>query len=120
MDTAVSRTIRFMIVAATAVLGIVSMRAPNGAWGLGTPDGMPPSRETVCNGLSGAAFGLCNAFCEAQDCDVHPRPSCDHLRENFLKQTGSAVFPCELTPTPTAAPTLTPLACGVRSGDPAS
>jgi hypothetical protein len=60
-----------------------------------TPDGMPPSQETVCSGLTGAAFGLCNAYCEAQDCDVHPRPSCPVLRRNFEKTTGSAVFPCD-------------------------
>lgn len=60
-----------------------------------TPDGMPPSEETVCSGLSGAAFGLCNAYCEAQDCDVHARPSCPVLRRNFEKITGSPVFPCD-------------------------
>src|SRR5689334_25346363 len=68
------------------------------AFGLGAPDGQPPSRETVCNGLSGAAFGLCNAYCEAQDCDVHPRPSCAQLRKNFLKKTGSPIFPCDRLP----------------------
>jgi len=61
-----------------------------------TPDGVPPSQETVCSGLTGAAFGLCNAYCEAQDCDVHPRPSCDNLRRNFARVTGSEVFPCDL------------------------
>jgi hypothetical protein len=60
-----------------------------------TPDGMPPSQETVCSGLTGAAFGLCNAYCEAQDCDVHPRPSCPVLRRNFQRITGSPVFPCD-------------------------
>ena len=68
------------------------------AFALGTPDGQPPSRETVCDGLHGAAFGLCNAYCEAQDCDVHPRPSCAQLRKNFLKKTGSPVFPCDRIP----------------------
>jgi hypothetical protein len=72
-----------------------------------TPDGMPPSQETVCSGLSGAAFGLCNAYCEAQDCDVHPRPSCDQLRKNFLKITGSPIFPCDPTPTFTVTATYT-------------
>ena len=28
-----------------------------------------PTEESVCDGLSGAAFGLCNAYCEAMDCD---------------------------------------------------
>jgi len=116
MQTAISRTLRSVSVAAIAVAGMIGMRHLNTAWSLGTPDGMPPSRETVCNGLSGAAFGLCNAFCEAQDCDVHPRPSCDHLRRNFQKITGSSAFPCEATPTPT----VTPAACGVTGGDPDS
>src|SRR5262245_35311384 len=60
-----------------------------------TPDGMPPSEEEVCSDLQGHAFGLCNAYCEAQDCDVHPRPSCEVLRRNFARLTGSMVFPCD-------------------------
>lgn len=60
-----------------------------------TPDGMPPSEEEVCSDLQGAAFGLCNAYCEAQDCDVHERPSCAVLRRNFERLTGSSVFPCD-------------------------
>jgi hypothetical protein len=60
-----------------------------------TPDGMPPSEEAVCSDLRGAAFGLCNAYCEAQDCDVHPRPSCPMLRRNFARLTGSLAFPCD-------------------------
>src|SRR5689334_22004058 len=75
-----------------------------------TPDGLPPSVETVCSGLFGAARGLCNAFCEAQDCDVHPRPSCDQLRSNFAKQTGSSVFPCEQGTVATASPGSTAVA----------
>lgn len=60
-----------------------------------TPDAQTPSQESVCDGLSGAAFGLCNAYCEAQDCDVHERPSCERLRRNFLRVTGSSIFPCD-------------------------
>lgn len=60
-----------------------------------TPDGAPPSEETACDGLHGAAFGLCNAYCEAQDCDVHPRPSCAQLRANFSRITGTSSFPCD-------------------------
>ena len=72
-----------------------------------TPDGIPPSREEVCDDLEGAAFGLCNAFCEAQDCDVYWKSSCDSLRGNFFRITGSSLFPCESgdatrTPTSTA------------------
>jgi len=60
-----------------------------------TPDGSTPSEETVCSGLQGAAFGLCNAYCEAQDCDVHARPSCERLLANFRRITGMPSFPCD-------------------------
>jgi hypothetical protein len=60
-----------------------------------TPDGETPAEETVCADLAGAAFGLCNAYCEAQDCDVHPRPSCERLRASLEKITGSSLFPCD-------------------------
>jgi hypothetical protein len=78
--------------------------------GHGKPDGEPPDDEDVCEELSGAAFGLCTAFCEAQDCPAHPdHPSCDELRKNFMKQTGLSTFPCEngALPTTTATATLT-------------
>lgn len=65
------------------------------AFGAPTPDGQTPAEESVCDGLSGAAFGLCNAYCEAQDCDVHERPSCEQLRRNFEKHTGQTLFPCD-------------------------
>lgn len=43
-----------------------------------TPDGTTPAEETICDGLEGAAFGLCNAYCEAKDCDLNPdTPSCE-------------------------------------------
>jgi hypothetical protein len=65
--------------------------------GHGTPDGQPPADETVCNGFSGAAFGLCNAYCEAMDCDS-PTPhasaaACANARAHFMQKTGSDV-PC--------------------------
>ncbi len=68
--------------------------------GAGTPDGDPPSDETVCDDLSGRAFGLCTAFCEAQDCDAPGKKnntSCDQLRENYGRLTGDPRFPCERT-----------------------
>ena len=66
-----------------------------------TPDGEPPSVETVCDELAGAAFGLCNAYCEAMDCDsVEAQASptaCEKVASKFEKITG-AVPPC-LVPT---------------------
>jgi len=71
-------------------------RAPSST--LGTPDGVPPSGETVCNGQIGAAHGLCTAYCEAMDCDSgSPQASqkaCDKVGANFLKITGQAP-PCD-------------------------
>lgn len=62
-----------------------------------TPDTQPPAEETVCADLSGAAFGLCNAYCEAQDCDAQDpeRASCEQLRRNFERLTGTPTFPCD-------------------------
>ncbi len=62
-----------------------------------TPDGETPAEETVCDGLSGAAFGLCNAYCEAEDCDVlaPERNSCERLRRNFERVMGTPIFPCD-------------------------
>jgi hypothetical protein len=68
------------------------------AFGDGTPDGSPPAEETVCEdaGLMGAAFGLCVAFCEANDCDTTPdAQACTVLRSNYAKITGDFAFPCE-------------------------
>jgi hypothetical protein len=76
-------------------LGVTVLATPAVA---GTPDGKTPAREDVCNPLKGAAYGTCNAYCEAQDCDGHARPSCNSLRRKFKKLTGTTVFPCDKKP----------------------
>lgn len=64
-----------------------------------TPDGKPPSQETVCDGQTGAAFGLCNAYCEAMDCDSpNHRASdnaCAQVKKNYERKTGQPL-PCEV------------------------
>ena len=64
-----------------------------------TPDGTPPSGETVCDAETGAAYGLCTAYCEAMDCDSdEPSPSataCGKVRSKFQNVTGRNV-PCEV------------------------
>lgn len=85
------------------------------AWPARTYAGQPPPHESACADLSGAAFGLCNAFCNAQHCDVEPRPSCEVLRRNFARHTGSSTFPCEVALTPTATPTQTGIPTGTVS-----
>lgn len=53
--------------------------------------------QSACDGESGAAYGLCNAYCDAMDCDGAPEASqeaCDKVEANYLKITGMPV-PCE-------------------------
>jgi hypothetical protein len=78
-----------------------------------TPIGLPTGTATAsvtpdpdaCGNVQGAAFGLCTAFCFAQDCVQNPnRQSCVQLRQNFQRQTGSATFPCEIVGTHTPTP----------------
>ena len=71
-----------------------------GAASAKTPDGQPPSVETICDNETGAAFGLCNAYCEAMDCDSpNHRASdaaCAQVRRSFERRTGRPM-PCEVT-----------------------
>src|SRR5262245_24459765 len=64
------------------------------------PAGRGHRNRGACSGLSGAAFGLCNAFCEAKDCENagSDSRSCAVLRRNFERATGRSVFPCEVAP----------------------
>ena len=53
----------------------------------------------VCDDYNGQAFGLCNAYCEAMDCDGDPNANqnaCDAVYANFSAATGEAP-PCEIT-----------------------
>jgi hypothetical protein len=70
---------------------------PQGAYafGDGTPDTDPPAEEEVCNDLGGRLWGLCVAYCEAQDCPASEHPSCDVLRDKLYDLTGGMMFPCD-------------------------
>ena len=81
-----------------------------------TADGMTPAEETVCHdaNLTGAAFGLCNAYCEAMDCHLYAeggqanasQNACDKVKANFQKHEGeNAELPCESGPPPAACET---------------
>ena len=64
-----------------------------------TPDGETPAVEDVCDvdGLTGAAWGLCNAYCEAMDCDEEPQASdaaCNKVLESFRDETDGNDPPC--------------------------
>jgi hypothetical protein len=78
-----------------AVVG-VSLSTPLAyGYGDGTPDTDPPAEEAVCDGLGGRVWGLCVAYCEAQDCPASEHPSCDVLREKLFDLTGGMLFPCD-------------------------
>jgi hypothetical protein len=96
-------------------LGLLALAVP--ALANGTPDGQPPSEETVCSGLDGVLFGLCNAYCEAMDCDS-PQPqasptACARVLGNFMKHSGGQPPPCAVTcPCPEGLPLFADLLAG--------
>jgi hypothetical protein len=53
--------------------------------------GLSVKADEICDGLEGAAFGLCNAYCKACGCDGEPAPStkkCEKLQANYEKIIG--------------------------------
>jgi hypothetical protein len=87
---------KLALLSAIAFALCLSARTPMAhAWGDGTPDTDPPAEETVCNGLGGRMWGLCVAYCEAQDCPGSEHPSCEVLRRKLSDITGSPMFPCD-------------------------
>ena len=91
------KTTAAMLLAGAVMLASTTANAA----GDGTPDAQPPAEEQVCDdaGLFGSAFGLCVAFCEANDCDAQlDQPddrACSMLRDKYARATGELFFPCE-------------------------
>jgi hypothetical protein len=85
-----------------------------------TPDGETPAEETVCDSETGAAFGLCNAYCEAMDCDSDsPQASetaCTKVKNKFTNLTGHEL-PCEAAPSCLTPPPGTICPCAVNSSE---
>ncbi len=79
------------------LLCFLMLGAP-GAAVSGTPDGMTPAEETVCDALSGARWGLCNAYCEAMDCDSDAarasEKACTRVLENYRRHASQSDPPC--------------------------
>jgi hypothetical protein len=72
-----------------------------------TPDGETPAVEDVCaDEPSGVSFGLCNAYCEAMDCDSEtPNASaraCERVRAKY-EEHARGPLPCEAVECPCAA-----------------
>jgi hypothetical protein len=70
--------------------------------GGGTPDGLTPAVEDICTkwGFTGKINGLCNAYCEAMDCDsASPQASdqaCTRIYDKIIQGLGETSFPtCE-------------------------
>ncbi len=63
-----------------------------------TGDHIVPAIETVCDG-DPFNFGLCNAYCEALDCDsdtpLGTPKACANKLKNYVKHSGGALPPCE-------------------------
>jgi hypothetical protein len=96
-------------------LGLLALAVPSLA--KGTPDGKPPSEETVCDSLGGALFGLCNAYCEAMDCDSPNHhasdTACARVLQNYMKHSGGQPPPCAVTcPCPEHLPLFADLVAG--------
>jgi len=87
---------------AVLAAGLLALPASALAFGNGTPDEQPPAEEVICDpnaGLRGPAYGLCVAYCEANDCDLDPEQrSCEVLLRNFYRATGRTDVPCIVIP----------------------
>lgn len=92
-----------------------------------TPDGLPPALETVCDAETGSAFGWCNAYCEAMDCELandsdpltEPKASaiaCGKVRTKFEQATGRGL-PCEVSCPCTDNPEDFPLWAAYLAGE---
>ncbi|HET9228866.1 MAG TPA: hypothetical protein VFR31_19460 [Thermoanaerobaculia bacterium] len=65
----------------------------------------PPPTEEACANENGAAYGLCNAYCEAMDCDGEPEASataCSKVQDKYTQITGHGL-PCEVADCPCSA-----------------
>ena len=72
-----------------------------------TPDGLTPANEGVCDTVKGATpglYGLCVAYCEAQDLDLlgDQEPPNNKILDNYnrKKQAGDPDMPCLRVPCP--------------------
>jgi len=113
------------ILGAVSVAALAALSAAPAA--AQTPDGLPPALETVCDGETGAAFGWCNAYCEAMDCELandndpatEPKASataCSKVRTKFQQATGRDL-PCEVSCPCTDLPESFPIWAAYLAGE---
>lgn len=90
--------LRLLLVSTGLLLAFAAAAGAGPGGSQRTGDGMTPAEETVCDG--DPFFGLCNAYCEALDCDSGENRtpaaerSCQRVLNNYFKKTGG-VPPCE-------------------------
>ena len=87
---------KIVITLATVAAGTMFISAPAFAQ---TTDGQTPAVEAACDGLQGKAFGLCNAYCEAIDCDDPASldfggAACDRILDRYIALTGDSLPIC--------------------------
>lgn len=96
MKTHLTLTFCLLLLTAGAALAQTPAPIPNGSW---------PFENTVCDDQTGAAYGLCLAYCEAMECDLAndlnsetapnaPFRTCNKVR-NVFKRIAGDDMPCE-------------------------
>jgi len=80
----------FYTLLCTATIGLLAIAQPTFAQ---TPDGDTPANEGICEtwGLEGKVRGLCNAFCEAMDCDDSDPQATDQACNRVLSKIYDAL-----------------------------
>lgn len=83
-----------------SLVWLLAFAAISGSANATTPDGTTPANEGVCDvlqGGTGGLYGLCVAYCEAQDLDtLDKQPPSLKILENYRKkmQAGDIDMPC--------------------------
>lgn len=96
---------RFLLLFCAASIVVLSGLIGNVAIAV-TPDGDTPANEGICDGLQGGTsglYGLCVAYCEAQDLDnIDKQPPSSKILANYRKkmQVGDQDMPCIQAPCP--------------------
>ena len=92
---------------AACLTALVSLTGFSGSVMAVTPDGLTPANEGVCDTLQGATpglYGLCVAYCEAQDLDLlgDQAPPNNKILDNYNRkmQAGDPAMPCVRLPCP--------------------
>ena len=95
------------VILTTCLTVLIGLTGFSGSVMAVTPDGSTPANEGVCDSLTTASkglYGLCVAYCEAQDLDsvTNKKTPNSKILENYRKkmQAGDPDMPCVQTPCP--------------------